>query len=205
MIAHNTYIRDESGVALTEFGLIAPMFALLLIGTLDIAHTLYLQAVLQGTIQKVARDGSLESGTVTANQTAADTKIRTAVKQLNRSLTDADIAISRRYYKTFSSAASGVAETLLNDANGNGICESGDQYSDANNNGVWDKDGGNAGQGGARDITVLSVNITYPHMFPMWKILGTSGTNNVQATTVLANQPYDKQTQYGAATSRTCP
>ncbi len=197
-------LRDTRGMAATEFGLIAPVFALLMMGSADIAHTLYMQSVLQGTIQKAARDSSLESGTAAAMQTTIDTRIRTAVKDLNTSLVDSDIAISRRYYKTFSSAAAAQAETWT-DTNSNATCDNGEPYSDANNNSTWDRDGGNSGQGGAKDITVYNVTVTYPHMFPLWKILGRSSTNIVKATTVLANQPYGAQTQYAAATTRNCP
>ncbi len=197
-------IRDENGIAATEFALIAPIFVMLLMGSLDIGHTLYMQAVLQGTIQKAARDGSLESGTASANQTAIDTSIRTAVKKLNTSMTDSNITITRRYYKTFSTALSAQAETWT-DINTNGTCDNGEPYSDANNNSVWDRDGGNSGQGAARDITVYDVSVTYPHILPLWKMLGRSSSNTVRATTVMANQPYGTQSQYGAATARTCP
>lgn len=200
----STLLPNERGTALTEFGLIFPVFALLLMGSLDIGHTLYMQSVLQGTIQKAARDSSLESGTAATTQTAIDTNIRNAVKNLNRSLLDSDITISRRYYKTFSTAAAAQAETWT-DTNGNGRCDNGEPYSDANNNNTWDSDGGNSGQGGAKDITVYNVSVTYPHMFPLWKLLGTSSNQTVNATTVLANQPYGAQTQYAAATTRNCP
>lgn len=199
-----TVIRDTQGIAATEFALIAPVFTMLLMGSLDIGHTLYMQAVLQGTIQKAARDSSLESGTATATQTTIDTRIRTAVKKLNTSMTDSDITITRRYYKTFSTASAAQAETWT-DTNTNNTCDNGEPYSDANNNSVWDRDGGNSGQGAARDITVYNITVTYPHLLPLWKILGTSSMNTVRATTVMANQPYGAQSQYAAATTRNCP
>ena len=77
-------LRNDRGIAATEFALIAPIFALLMMGSADIAHTLYMQTVLQGTIQKAARDSSLESGTATATQTTIDGRIRAEVKKLHR-------------------------------------------------------------------------------------------------------------------------
>lgn len=195
---------NERGAAAMEFALIAPIFATLLMGTADIAHTLYMQSVLQGTLQNAAREGTLETSGTTANQNAIDARIRTAVKKLNTSMADSNIAITRRYYKTFSTAAAAQAETLTNDVNHNNLCDVGDQYTDANNNGVWDSDGGNGGQGGARDIVVYNVAVTYNHMFPLWKIVGAPGSTTIKATTVMANQPYGVQSQYGAATARTC-
>ncbi len=38
-------LASERGTALTEFRLIAPTFAMLLTGTLDLAHSLYMQVV----------------------------------------------------------------------------------------------------------------------------------------------------------------
>jgi len=196
-------LGNDRGIAATEFALIAPIFALLMMGSADIAHTLYMQTVLQGTIQKAARDSSLESGTATATQTIIDGRIRAEVKKLNTALADSDIAITRRYYKTFSTASAAQAETWT-DTNSNSTCDNGEPYTDANNNNTWDRDGGNAGQGGARDITVYNVTVNYAHMFPLWKFIGASGTQTLKATTVLANQPYGAQTQYAAATTRNC-
>ena len=196
-------LGNDRGIAATEFALIAPIFALLMMGSADIAHTLYMQTVLQGTIQKAARDSSLESGTATATQTNIDGRIRAEVKKLNTALADSDIAITRRYYKTFSTASAAQAETWT-DTNSNSTCDNGEPYTDANNNHTWDRDGGNAGQGGARDITVYNVTVNYAHMFPLWKFIGASGTQTLKATTVLANQPYGAQTQYAAATTRNC-
>lgn len=99
-----------------------------------------------------------------------------------------DIAITRRYYKTFSTASAAQAETWT-DTNSNSTCDNGEPYTNANNNNTWDRDGGNAGQGGARDITVYNVTVNYAHMFPLWKFIGASGTQTLKATTVLANQP----------------
>lgn len=197
-------VFDHRGTAVTEFGLIAPLFAFLLMGTLDIAHTLYMKAVLQGTIQKAARDSTLESGTASATQTTIDGRIRSAVKKLNSSLADSDIAVDRRYYKTFSTAATAQAEPLTSDVNANGQCDGGDQYTDTNGDGDWDSDGSSSGQGGARDITVYTVTVTYPHMFPLWKMLGASNINTVTAKTVMANQPYGAQSQFSTPMTRTC-
>jgi Flp pilus assembly protein TadG len=196
-------LRNDRGIAATEFALIAPIFALLMMGSADIAHTLYMQTVLQGTIQKAARDSSLESGTANTTQATIDGRIRAAVKDLNTALADSDITITRRYYKTFSTASAAQAETWT-DTNSNSTCDNGEPYTDANNNNTWDRDGGNAGQGGARDITVYNVTVNYAHMFPLWKFIGASGTQTLKATTVLANQPYGAQTQYAAATTRNC-
>lgn len=198
--------RDRRGIAATEFGLILPVFALLLMGGLDISHTIYMRGVVHGALQQAARKSTLEVNATTVNQSnnAVDNAVKDAIRNLNTKLTYNDIQVGRRYYKTFTNAAAAQAETYT-DTDGNGTCNNGEPFSDANNNGTWDKDGGNQGQGGAHDITVITVNVSYPHLFPLWKMLGTSNTENISAETVLANQPYGAQAQYGAAVTRNCP
>ncbi|MDQ9783691.1 hypothetical protein, partial [Serratia marcescens] len=86
------------------------------------------------------------------------------------------------------------------DTNENGICDDGEPYQDDNNNNVWDPDGGNAGQGGAKDRTVYTVTMTYPRFFPLYKMIGGSNTTKISASTVLQNQPYGDQGSYGPST-----
>ena len=91
-----------------EFAIIAPVLALLLLGAFDTAHTLYMRGVLQGVVQKTARDSALESGTgadeaaTTVIQNQIDDKVRAQVHVLANNAT---ITITRRFYRTFSDAA----------------------------------------------------------------------------------------------------
>lgn len=191
---------NQDGIAATEFGLIAPVLAVLLMGVVDMSHTLYMQSVLQGVVQNTARASGLESGAVSAKQAELDTMVTANVQALANNAT---VTISRRYFKDFTKAAQAVAEPFT-DTNGNGTCNAGEPYQDNNNNGTWDKDGGDGGQGGAKDAVIYTATITYPRMFPMHKLIGLPTTTTVKASTVLANQPYGDQTQYGAATVRNC-
>ncbi|MCE7797795.1 pilus assembly protein [Sphingobium sufflavum] len=191
---------------MVEFALILPVLCTLLLGALDFAHSLYMQSVLQGSLQKAARDSSLETGTEAAKQTELDTKVRDQIQALYK---DATVSFSRRFYRSFSKAAAAQAETFVDSPVGNiwrdGLCNNGEAFVDANNNGVWDKDGGDAGQGRARDVVVYTVTVTYPRLLPVDKFVGGSGTNNFLATTVLTNQPYGDQGTYGTATAGVCP
>jgi hypothetical protein len=46
--------------------------------------------------------------------------------------------------------------------NGDGVCNAGEPFEDANANGSWDADQGKAGSGGARDAVLYEVQVTYP-------------------------------------------
>ncbi len=193
--------RDESGATIVEFAMVAPVLGLVLLGAFDVAHTLYTRAALQGVVQKTARDSTLESGSDTATQTALDEKVRAQAKALANNAT---ITITRRFYRTFSEAAAARAETWT-DTNSNGNCDAGEPYEDANRNNAWDRDGGNAGQGGAKDATLYTVTASYPRIFPFYNIIGGSRTTTITASTVLRNQPYGDQGSYGAMQVRNCP
>ncbi|MBO9622799.1 MAG: pilus assembly protein [Sphingomonas sp.] len=187
--------RDERGITVVEFAIVAPVMCLMLAGAFDISHTLYMTAQLQGVIQKVTRDSALESGAATTRQEALDAKLTREVKVLAN---NADVQITRKWYRTFSDAAAAKFEPFT-DANGNGTCDGpqgatpGELYEDNNNNGNWDRNGGNGGQGGAKDAVVYTATITYPSFFPLFKFIGGSGTTIVKASTVLRNQPYGDQ------------
>lgn len=193
--------RDEAGATVIEFAIVAPVLGLALLGAFDIAHTLYARAVLQGVVQKTARDGALESGSGSAAQTALDNKVRTQARALAN---NAQIEITRRFYRTFTDAAAARAETWT-DTNDNGTCDGSEPYEDANRNGTWDADGGDAGQGGAKDATLYTVTVTYPRMFPFYNVVGGSRTTKITASTVLRNQPYADQGSYAAMQVRNCP
>ncbi|MGE4411843.1 MAG: TadE/TadG family type IV pilus assembly protein, partial [Sphingobium sp.] len=58
--------RDERAATLIEFAFVAPVLCILLLGAFDVGHTLYMTSVLQGVVQKAARDSGLETSTETS-------------------------------------------------------------------------------------------------------------------------------------------
>ena len=113
------------------------------------------------------------------------------------------MTFSRRSFSSYTQAAAKVAE-VWTDTNGNGKCDAGEPYVDANNNSYWDSDGGSAGQGGAKDRVVYTVTTTYPSILPLYKFTGASATRTVSATTILQNQPYSDQQVTTGTTVRFC-
>jgi Flp pilus assembly protein TadG len=201
--------RDERGAALMEFGIIAPAMCLFLMGAFDVGHALYVHSVLQGVVQKTGRDSALESGAESTQQATIDAKVTAQVKAV---ASNATLTFSRRYYRTFAKALAARREDFT-DTNGNGTCDGpagmtpGEPYVDANNNGSWDRDGADAGQGGAKDKTVYTVSVTYPRLFPIKGLIPSmSADQTLKASTVLQNQPYADQGSYAVTnTVRNCP
>jgi Flp pilus assembly protein TadG len=192
---------DRTGNAALEFALVAPILCMFLMGGMNVAHTLYVRATLQGIVQKTARDSALETGTDDVVEASIDAKVTRQVMVFAK---NAKLAFSRRFYRTFADAAAKDPESWT-DTDHNNTCNNHEPYQDDNNNGVWDADGGDAGQGGAKDRTVYTVTMSYPELFPFSKFIGGSNQTVVTASTVLENQPYSDQGTYTASTVRYCP
>ncbi|SFP96832.1 TadE/TadG family type IV pilus assembly protein [Sphingomonas rubra] len=193
-------LGDRRGATIVEFAIIAPTFLMLLIGAFDLAHQLYMISAMQGAVQKAARDSTLENGADAASQAKFDARVTRSIYNLSKSAT---VKINRRYYRTFQDASLADPESWT-DTNNNKTCDAGEPYQDENNNKLWDKDGGDAGQGNAKDRVVYTVSANFTRMF-YWRALGIAKTYTTVARTVLQNQPYSDQQSYSAATLRNCP
>ena len=185
---------NERGTSVMEFGLIAPVVMVMLLGTYDVGHEMYVKAVLNGALQEVGRNSALEGATNADQRQEIDDKITAIVTQV---APNADIDITRRYYKTFAKAAAAQAEDVIEDADdANGICDDGESFMDAKHNGEWDQDGGTDGQGGAKDVVIINVSLTYDRLFPSAAFIGYGSDVILVSDSVIANQPYGQQTQF---------
>ena len=176
--------RDRRGNAITEFGILAPVMLALFMGLGDVLYQAYLQSILNGAVQKAGRDSGIEGGD--ANASTIDAKVQTSVRQLAKSAT---FTSTRKSYDTFTE----VAPEPFVDTNGNGVRDAGECYTDQNANGSWDADPGANGQGGANAVTLYTMSVTYPRLFPIMGFFGVASTQTISASTLLKNQPYSTQ------------
>lgn len=177
--------RDRRGVTITEFGLIAPTFLMLLLGVFDLGYTVYAKAILDGAVQKAGRDASLETGTM--NVANLDAKVQ---ENLGDLAADADFDYTRRNYRDF--AKVGLPEDF-DDENDNGQRDPGECFVDTNGNGVWNIDQGKEELGGARDVVMYEVRMSYDRKFPLYALVGLPQRATLKSATVLRNQPYASQ------------
>lgn len=184
MIALRRLASDRRGVALTEFAMVAPVLALMLMGLFDLCHRHYVNAILAGTLQQAGRKSTLETGA--ASTSTIDAAIEAAVDKVAPNATYASV---RRNYHSFSDVNRPEDYT---DANSNNRYDVGECFEDSNGNGVWDADMARSGQGGADDVVAYTVTVTYPRLFPMWSLFG-EPNQSISATTILRNQPYATQ------------
>lgn len=192
-------LRQEAGMSITEFGLIAPVLMVMLMGVMDLGHTLYMQAVVQGALQKSARDASLETGTQDSIYQATKATMQTQVQRLAK---NARLSIDRTSFRDYTKAQLQAKEPFT-DVNNNNRCDNGEPYEDNNNSGVWDNDTGRANQqGGAKDTVIYTAKVVYPRLFPMARLVGLPSDVTITASAALVNQPYGEQ---AAPIIRKCP
>ncbi|MXP46588.1 pilus assembly protein [Altererythrobacter luteolus] len=176
--------QNESGVSIVEFGMIAPVLSLMLIGLFDLSYNMYSNTMLHGAIQQAARGSTIEG----AVASGIDARVTAAVRDV---VPNANLSFSRTAYANFTDVQQ---PEDYSDLNGDSTCNDGEPYEDANNNGRWDADRGTAGMGGARDAVLYEVTVTYPRMFPLAPFIGVSETVSTKASSVLRNQPYSLDT-----------
>ncbi|MBI1401711.1 MAG: pilus assembly protein [Porphyrobacter sp.] len=178
--------RDLRGVTLVEFGFVAPVLCVLIMGIFDMAHTQYTNSLVNGAMQKAGRDLTLE--TAGSNQANIDAQVRDQVMQVVPS--NATVTFEKLSHYDFSDI--GEAEEFTDD-NADGVCNNNEVFVDSNGNGQWDANRGRTGIGGARDAVLYTAVVTYPRLFPVNTLIGLPDTVTLRASTVLRNQPYDEQ------------
>lgn len=188
------FASDRRGVTIVEFALVAPVMCMMLMGLGDMLYQMYAKELLDGAIQKAARDSAIQGG---GQQTAAiDGEVMDMMSSIMERPTPScastpaagTFCATRRNYAVFSA----VGPEPFNDDNGNGQRDAGECYQDLNGNARWDATAspGVAGQGGANDVTLYTIRVTYPRIFPVPQLFGWSETNTIAAQALLKNQPY---------------
>lgn len=189
-----TVAGDERGVSAIEFGLLAPVLMMALMGVFDTAYDMYMGALLDGAIQDAARDSTLEKASL--NTASIDAQVTKVIQDI---APNATLTFSRKSYRSFS--ATGKPEDFT-DTNKNKKCDANEPYEDFNDNSRWDTDQGQTGMGGARDVVRYTVAVTYPRPFGVAGFLGLPSTYTMTSDAALANQPWDNITK--VATVRNC-
>jgi hypothetical protein len=181
-------LGDSSGVTLVEFAFVGPVLIILLMGIFDMAHSQYTNALLNGAMQKAGRDMTLENAG--SQQAANDARVRELVRKVVPQ--SAEIEFERLSHFDFSDIGE-PEEVIEPAATANRRCDPGERYIDENDNGRWDADRGQEGNGGARDAVLFTAIVRYDRMFPMYELIGMPNQVELRASTVLRNQPFDEQ------------
>lgn len=187
--------RADDGIAVTEFGLIAPVFLMLMMGFYDISHMAYARSVFSGAVERAAREAALESG----DPDDADDMVEDLISPI---LPGVELETSRLSYFDFADIDRPEPFT---DANGNDVCDNGEAYVDQNSNSSWDPDIGQDGNGGANDVVMYTVTATYEPIFKIPFLPEAWNERTLTASAVRKNQPFgDQLARTNATTAGTC-
>lgn len=179
--------RDERGVTAIEFAIVAPVLLVMLMFLFDTGYYLYANAVLAGEMNAAGRASTLETATDEQRDTL-DQHVSDAVKKL---VPNGELHFQRTAYIDYGRAQ--AKAEAFKDENGNGVCDAGESFDDANRNHVRDLDSGISGGGGAKDVTVYTATLRYDRIFPIASFMGWGKDVTMSSTTLLRNQPFDKQ------------
>lgn len=184
--------QDTEGATLIEFAFILVPLCILVLGGLDLGYQSYVRSVLQGSLNDVARSGSMEAPELACTTGTVEERIQCSIETKVDSIArNATYDIQMSNYFEFSGV--GRSEKLVTDHDSNGVYDEGDCWEDLNENGQYDTDAGREGIGRADDVVFYDVTVTMPRLLPVGKLLGVPNEYRITAQTAIRNQPYARQ------------
>lgn len=189
------FARNVRGATIIEFALVFPVMMTVIMGLGELTYQQYVQSVLTGAVQKAGRDSTIQGGGGQTSQ--IDSAVMNMVTQV---AANATYTSTRENYANFGSIG---PEPFTDTANTGVFDATKDCFTDLNGNSSWDADPGATGQGGANDVTVYTINISYPRLFPVAALLGLTPVAKLTGRTVLKNQPWAAQNAF--TPTQICP
>jgi Flp pilus assembly protein TadG len=177
--------REERGVTILEFALVAPVMLLLLLGFFDLGYRAYAQSVLQGALHDAARMATVGG----YSMTQIDDRVKT---RLSNFATRSTVTTAADSYYQFSGVSQ--PELIVGDTTPLNAYNAGDCFEDQNGNNQYDTDRARSGTGGSDDIVRYRITISFPRVFPLGTLMGWPSTQTLTSETVLRNQPYAGRT-----------
>jgi Flp pilus assembly pilin Flp len=176
--------RDDAGAAMVEFALVAPVFILLVIGTIEVAIVIFMSSSIESAVLQASRFGITGGLPVGVSR---EERVLEIVGDKTYGLVDMDtVDVETLVYDSF--ADIGEPEPFEDD-NGNDSYDAGEVFTDVNGNGQWDPDMGEAGLGGPSDVVVYRVTYDWGIITPVMRdILGES-VRHVSSIAV-RNEPF---------------
>lgn len=181
-------LPDRDGSPAIEFALAFPVILGLTMGIIEIGHITFANATLEGAVREASRRGV--TGFIPDNTSREDHVRGRIIEMMEIFSLEGTIEIDTKVYDSF--ADIGKPEPFSDD-NGNGTYDSGECFTDVNQNGVWDTDMGVAGLGGAGAIVVYTANINLRLLLPAfrWMTGSEDGSIRLEASTAVRNEPFN--------------
>lgn len=174
-------VRDQRGVTAVEFGLLAPVLLVLVMGSIELGVSMFAKAQLEGVMRRAAR--MAVTGDETINGKDGE-KIDAYVREESPIVGNAKVDIVKEFYDRFDQ----VRQPEKKDTNSTSppYC-----FEDTNGNQQWDANPARIGLGGADDIINYRVTVRYPALFPLVTNMVTKNPwIELTTQTTLRNEPF---------------
>lgn len=175
------------GAAALEFALALPVTLMLIIGMLEVAMVMFVSTSVEGGLREAARWG------ITGQMPETGTREEAVVAIIDRyTMGFVDASPANVSFKTYDSFNDVGQPEPWDDANGNGVHDAGETFTDLNGNSQWDEDRGIAGVGAAGDVVLYRIDYDWSLITPfLASILGDNGVFHMSASIAVKNEPYD--------------
>lgn len=187
LITDRRLASSTEGVAVVEFGFIAPIFVMLLLAVFDLGFGMYAKTVLQGAVEEASRTASLENTKWDEIKDRVNTQVRMVIPSSDPE-TDISFELDEKFYENYDDVV--TPEHIIDKAPFDGILNPGECFWDRNDNRTHDKDVGVKGRGGAQDVVSIKAEVEFKRAFPLWRLLNQPSTLKLTARTYLRNQPF---------------
>lgn len=178
---------DRRGLSAVEFAMLAPVMILLTAGTIEAAHLATVQVTLEGAVSEAARSAI---ATLELPEAERELAMRTHINRRMAFFPIQDggqLVISTTVYRTFGS----TYPEAFQDANSNGVYDTGETFDDRNRNNARDVAAPVTGTMG--DIgDVVSYTATFPSALYfdfLASMFGAQPGFPVKASVVVRNEP----------------
>jgi Flp pilus assembly protein TadG len=186
-------LKDDRGVAAIEFALLLPVMMFVIFGTAELLCQIYMRSNMHLLVRQAARDSIVGS----ADLATIEDALRKKLEILPGLEKGAGLVISICQQAGCAARTATVSE-LTGDTNANGVCDTGETFTDYNRNGVAEKAGavinGNS-LGGPNDLVIFDVKGQAKYFFGSLSFLGAiSEDNQVQKFNISAvgiNESFD--------------
>jgi Flp pilus assembly protein TadG len=185
--SNRSFLGNNRGATAIEFALVAPIFIPMLLGCFEFGHQSWVRSTAVGQLDAMARAITANG----ANSVALENHFRNQMFRVNDSAT---IILTKKSLKAYSGLT--TPEKLVQDVGTTGYhTGEGDCYEDINSNSIRDTTAVNENDiGGADDITVYTLKITYKRIVPIFNFIpGVTDTAEINAQSLVKRQPYEAQ------------
>lgn len=174
----------DTGHAIVEFALVAPVLLSLLCGIFEFSGILFAQTLLEGGARQASRFGI--TGSSTAEVSRQDMILQIIEDNAYGVIDIDEIDMETLVYESFADV--GQPEPFT-DANSNGEFDEGEEFDDINGNSAWDEDMGLAGLGGPGDVVVYRLRYDWNLIIPFFEPFF-GETVSLDANVAVRNEPF---------------